>query len=72
MDLFQQIVVTIALIFLIIFLVYIGYALHKNKFTIALLVPSIVVSLTPDESALKFTSDKIFLRDSNKILTALV
>ena len=35
MDLFQQIVVTIAIIFLIIFLVYIGYALHKNKFTIA-------------------------------------
>ena len=44
----------------------------KNKLTIALCVPSIVVSLIPDASALKFTSDKIFLRDSNKILIALV
>ena len=35
MDLFQQIVITIAIIFLIIFLLFIGYALHTKKFKTA-------------------------------------
>jgi hypothetical protein len=35
MDLFQQIVITVAILFLIIFLIYIAYMMHLNKVRLA-------------------------------------
>ena len=49
-----------------------NFSFTKNKLTMAFWVPSMVVSFKPEASALKFTSDSIFLRDSNKILIAFV
>ena len=44
----------------------------KNRLTIAVVVPSTAVNLIPEESALKFTSERIFFNDSNSTRIAFV